>query len=443
MLEFLRRRLNRNQVQPASDISKEWVFHPSSYADPHGRVFLANGRVFRAITDAGAAFCGRLFDSGVVAVLMDKRLLVPTRQTARQLPGYALVLEHECIPHVSYPFEWPGEMLRAAALHTLDLLDELALHRLTLKDAHGWNIVFDGCRPVFVDFGSIAPAPDQAIWLPYVEEQFREFFLHPLELIAAGHARVSRALMKDFEKGVTEEERRQILRSEPEALQQSFAWYRARIAGLTLQNVSKGWSGYYDGEFPPLEESAEWTPKHRAVHGILQQFHPATVLDIGANRGWYAMLAARLGARVTAYDNDEVCIDLLFADARKGGLPVQPLVMSCVNPSPRYGLAGGVMESAEERLQSDLVLGLALVHHMVFRMNLRFEQVAAALAAYTRRVLVVEFPPKDDIHVSQWMTDRYAWYTEENFRAALGRHFSKISTIASHPTPRILLICER
>ena len=65
------------------------------------------------------------------------------------------------------------------------------------------------------------------------------------------------------------------------------------------------------------------------------------------------------------------------------------------------------------------------------------------LAAYTKRTLVVEFPPKDDIHVSQWMTDRHAWYTVENFTAALRRHFPKISPVASLPAPRVLLVCER
>lgn len=438
MFDFLRRR-----TQPSSKLLQP-AFHPSSYADPQGRVFLAEGGLFRAITADGASFCSQLLDTGVVATLVERRLLVPTRRATQPAPaGYALVLEHERVPHVSYPFEWPGEMLRAAALHTLTLLEELAANRLTLKDAHGWNIVFDGCRPVFVDFGSITTAPTTGHWLRYVEEQFREYFLHPLELIAAGHGRVTRALMRDFEKGIGVEEYQRLLGAEPVPLGQSFAWYRERITGLKLQQISQGWAGYYDGEFPALQECAEWTPKHRAVHGVLQRFRPATVLDIGANRGWYAMLAASTGSRVVAFDNDEVCVELLFADARKAGLTVQPLVMSCVNPSPRYGLAGGVMESAEERLQSDLVLALALVHHMVFRMNLRFEQIAAALAAYTRQVLVVEFPPKDDIHVSQWMTERYAWYTMENFTAALSGHFSRITTVASHPTPRVLLVCER
>jgi hypothetical protein len=117
--------------------------------------------------------------------------------------------------------------------------------------------------------------------------------------------------------------------------------------------------------------------------------------------------------------------------------------MSCLNPSPRCGIGDGVLESATERLQSDLVLALALVHHMVFKMHLNFDQIATGLAGYTLRTLIVEFPPPDDIHVRNWMTPRYDWYTIDNFKTALHRYFTKISTVASHPTPRVILVCER
>lgn len=448
MIEFLRQQARALRAPAGRIPAAAMQFHPSSYADPHGRIFLADGRLYRTVPSGSAAFCARLFDTGVVAALVEKKLLVPTQRSARTADGCAFLLEHTRLPHASYPYEWSGEMLRAAALHTLALLDELAARGLTLKDAHGWNVLFSGCRPVFVDFGSITEAAPGGPWLPHVEQQFREYFLYPLELMAAGHGRIARALLRDFDRGITLEDSRPLMlpaaQDRPEAGQvMAPAWYRERIGALDLRPASTGWAGYYDGEFPPLTPDATWTPKHRAVHALLTRFRPSTVLDIGANRGWYAMLAAQGGAQVAAYDNDEVCINQLFTDAARAGLAVQPLVMSYVNPSPRYGIGDGVMESATERLQSDLVLGLALVHHMVFKMNLNFDQIAAGLAAYTKRTLVVEFPPKDDIHVSQWMTDRYAWYTVENFTAALRRHFPKISPVASHPAPRVLLVCER
>lgn len=448
MIEFFRRRAKALRPEAGQIPAGAIQFHPSSYADPHGRVFFAGGKLYRGVAAENAAFCARLLDTGVVADLVKKQLLVPTVRSPLKADGFALVLEHARIPYVSYPFEWPGEMLRAAALHTLDLLEDLAGRGLTLKDAHGWNVLFEGCRPVFVDFGSMVEATPGMAWRPNVEQEFLEYFLYPLELMAAGHWRIVRTLLRDFERGISIDVCASIagmaISPRPEAAQSTpFAWYRERIRSLKLCPASTGWSAYYDGHFPALTPDSNWTPKHHAIHRLLQEHRPASVLDIGANRGWYAMLAAKEGARAVAFDNDEHCINQLYADAVQGGHDVQPLVMSCVYPSPRYGLGSGLVESAVERLQSDLVLGLALVHHLVFKMHLNFDQIAAGLAAYARKTLIVEFPPHDDIHVKQWMTERHAWYTVENFTRALRPHFPKISHVASHPDPRILLVCER
>ncbi|MBP6507533.1 MAG: hypothetical protein KA257_08200 [Opitutaceae bacterium] len=456
MIEFIRNKAKifwaqtRGEIEPdRARLQPEAIqFHPSSYADPHGRVFRRDGRLYRGVAAEKAVFCIQLFETGVVDALVVKRLLVPTVRSPLKVEGYALVLEHTQVPFVSYPFEWPGELLRAAALHTLALLQELALHGLTLKDAHGWNVLFDGTRPVFVDFGSIVEVPAGHVWHAQVEQQFREYFLHPLEMMAAGRGRMARALLRDFEQGIGAEDCQTMLGLSGQPRGETgqslpFSWYHDRIAALDLRPAATAWSGYYDGAFPPLLPDASWTLKHHAVQRLLQQYQPATVLDIGANRGWYALLAAKEGARVVAFDNDEVCINQLFRDASEGRLDVQPLVMSYVNPSPRYGIGHGVMESAAERLQCDLVLGLALVHHMVFKMHLNFEQIAAGLAAYTKRTLIVEFPPAEDFHVSQWMSDRYSWYNLENFQAALRVHFPKINAVDSDPVPRVLLVCER
>ncbi len=448
MIDFFRRKARPTGADPDRIPAGAIQFHPSSFADPSGRVFSADGKLYRAVPAENAAFCTRLLDTGVVAVLVEKHLLVPTVRSPLKAEGFALVLEHTRIPVVSYPFEWSAEMLRAAALHTLDLLEELAGRGLTLKDAHGWNVLFEGCRPVFVDFGSIVEASPGQAWRPYVEQEFLEYFLYPLELMAAGHWRIVRTLLRDFERGISIDLCASLagmaIPPRPETAQSAaFAWYRERIRGLNLSPSSTAWAAYYDGHFPALTPDANWTPKHHAIHRLLREHRPASVLDIGSNRGWYAMLAAKEGARAVAYDNDELCINQLFTDAVQGGLDVQPLVMSCVYPSPRYGLGSGLVEAAVERLRCDLVLALALVHHMVFKMHLNFDQIASGLAAYAQKTLVVEFPPHDDIHVSQWMTDHYAWYTLENFTRALRAHFPKINPVASHPTPRILLVCER
>lgn len=455
--------------------------HSLSHADPNGRLFHWEGALYRGIPTASAAFYNRLFDEGILPDLVAKGLVVPTERTAFVTADYPLVLKHATVPFVSYPFEWSGEMLKDAALLTLRLTQELAVHGLTLKDAHGWNILFEGTRPVFVDIGSIIEASSAS---GNLEQEFTEQFLYPLGFLAARQSRIARRLMTDFERGIEDEEyaliggfsfsrlKRRWLKMAKESARRRLpaSWvsalkgryrglkqqpvvqsYRAfgaeallrRVEALQLPQDTTKWSGYYDDEFPPLDREQDWTPKHLTVQRILKEHRPASVLDVGANRGWYSMLAARSGARVVAFDTDEVCLNQLHLDARAAGLDVQSLAMSFCQPSPRMGAGAGMLQSAHERLQCDLVLGLAIAHHLVFKARLNFAQIAAGFAAYTKRVLVIEFVPADDQHVSKWRPEQYPWYRKEDFRAALQQHFRVVREEASHPSPRILFICER
>ncbi|MCP5531090.1 MAG: hypothetical protein H7A44_11690 [Opitutaceae bacterium] len=419
--------------------------HPSSYADPHGRLFIAaEGRLFRGLHGTGAALCRKLIDEGVVDELLDRRLIVGTSLSSKVIAGYELVLEHERVPHVSYPYEWGAEMLRAAAIHTLDMLELLASYGYTLRDAHGWNVLFEGTTPVFVDFGSIIERPQDGAW--QAEQEFLEYFLHPLAMMGEGHDRIARSLLRDFEQGVRISDCESIrglgVPQRPSECP-PFQWYRNLIAAYDFRPAQTAWAGYYGEDFPSFVPPQGWSGKHHAVAKILDEQRLETVLDIGSNSGWYALYAASQGAKVVAFDNDTTCINDLFVRARELNADVQALVMSFVNPSPRYGVGSGVMESSVERLGCQTVLALALVHHLVFRMHLTFPQIVEGLAAYTRNRLVVEFPPADDVHVRQWMSPRYDWYSLENFRSALGAHFSRIRVVESEPAPRVILVCDR
>src|SRR5262249_12739641 len=80
-----------------------------------------------------------------------------------------------------YPCEWPSVLLYRGAELTLELALELGRAGLGLKDADPLNILYDGCRPVFVDLLSIERRePRDAIWRPYA--QFVRNFLFPLIL---------------------------------------------------------------------------------------------------------------------------------------------------------------------------------------------------------------------------------------------------------------------
>lgn len=466
----------------------EVEFHPLSFGDPNGRLFVWKGQLYRGINQGRASFYKQLFQDDVVRSLVEKGLLVHTELTDLALDEYELVLRHHYVPFVSYPYEWCGTMLKDAALLIVDLEIELAKHGLTLQDAHPWNVLFDGCRPVYVDFGSIVPARGDRVW--HAHDEFCRFFVHPLQLMAHGYGRIARWLLHDYDQGVLRSDVAALVRGASSGVENGqtirnlVTFAKQRVSprlrsilkkGYTLlqsnlskpasrihqsrhdliQGVRQGvedialpfkrteWSDYYEGSYPPFAPSDEWTEKHRSVHRVLSDLRPSSVLDIGSNRGWYAQLAAVLGSRVVALDVDESCVTQFYSDAKGRNLPILPLVMDFRNPSPGYGLSNQWLAPATQRLRCDFLLALALLHHLVFKQHLNFEQIIEGLSVFSKRWLLVEFIPREDQYVREWWSEEYSWYTLENFIAALRRQFHSVEVYPSYPEPRVLVQCEK
>jgi 23S rRNA U2552 (ribose-2'-O)-methylase RlmE/FtsJ len=460
---------------------EEVEFHRLSFADPNGRLFWWNDELYRGISPERKDFYTKLFTGGAIDNLL-KRGLVETEVTPFSMDDYPLILKHRVVPFVSYVYEWPSLMLKDAALALIDIAIELAQEGLALHDAHPWNILFHGSKPFFVDFSSIVPSPASSGWRAHNE--FQRFFLYPLRLMSHGHSRVARLLLRDYEAGISQSEcdalvhdpfthlAKQLkpvigahvppqirpgvkkvvtaLRSVRRSFSTSrgslsrseyFKAIRRQVENIRIDSQQSSWSNYYDNDFfPSFEPSSAWTAKHQAVYNILSQIKPDSVLDIGSNRGWYAQLAASIGVNnVVAFDADETAVNRLYCDVKNQGKVILPLVMDIRRPSPETQIE----MSAGDRLKCDLVLALALVHHLVFKNFLRFDKIVSAFLPFTKRSLVVEFIPKEDQFVSQWWSPSYSWYTLENLIAELRRHFRSVSVHASYPKPRVLLVCER
>ena len=466
----------------------EAAFVRNSYADPNGRVFRWQGGLYRAIRNAQAAQRYRqLLESGAAARL-EAAGLVQTEIADLSLDGYDLVLKHREAPFVSFGIEWCADMLKEAALVTCNVNIELAAHGLTTQDAHSENILFDGPRAVFIDFGSIVPLVSNAPWAP--TDQFCRFFLYPLQLMASGHERLARALLiYDRANAVRQEDvlavglrpvfaapvpgvkqkagnvaRKIIPQALHPAARKTLRALRAQRAGdeaaalpmpamvqrlrreveaISVAHPKTAWSDYYDGKFPAFTPSDDWTPKHRSVWEVLTRTQPRTVLDIGSNRGWYAQLAARLHSQVVTLETDESCAAQLYLDARKASLPMLSLVMDFGNPSPGYGICNNSRPPATERVRCDMVLALALIHHLVFKQAMEFEQVVEGLSVFSRRWLLLEFIPKEDRYVKDWWSEKRAWYTQEHLIACLRKSFKDVQVFPSHPEPRELLLCTK
>ena len=94
-------------------------------------------------------------------------------------------------------------------------------------------------------------------------------------------------------------------------------------------------------------------------------------------------------------------------------------------------------------LKGDNVLVLAILHHLVFKESVRFDTFVEIVSNYTKKNAIIEFIPKEDVYVSKWYTEKYNWYSLENFIIELEKYFSEIKVFDSYPSPRKLLLCKK
>jgi ribosomal protein L11 methylase PrmA len=155
---------------------------------------------------------------------------------------------------------------------------------------------------------------------------------------------------------------------------------------------------------------------------------PKLVWDLGANDGRFSRIAARGGAYVVAIDGDEVAVDRLYRELRgEGSERILPLALDLVDSSPGMGWRGSERLRLEERGRPDLVLALALVHHLAIGANVPLAAVVDWLADLGA-ALVIEFPAREDPMVVRLLSrkreDAHPDYGLENFEALLERRFT-------------------
>ncbi len=433
---------------PSEDVD----FHPHSFADSHGRLFRWNGELYRGIRKEQAAFFSRLFQDGVIQSLIDRGLLIETEPTAFKMDGYELIVRHESVPFPSYSNEWCAAMLKDASSRMLDLQIELTRQNLSLKDAHPWNMLFDGCEPVFVNLTSIVPLGENSTWPAY--DEFCRFCYYPLILMCHGRERVARSLMAEYEG---------VLRSDLSTLPRRFALssfaFRKVIDRILKpvrrlkktdtqssqllflrrlkQDVERINSPGYNR--PASQTSAA----QQILQSILKRLRPGSVLDIDGLGGQHSIQAARLGSEVVYFGTDHTIVSELYRSARSEGLNILPLIMDFIKPTPSIGYSSHYTVAATERFKCDMVLAFSIIEHLVFDRYLSFDLIAEGVSSFSQRWAVVEFVPPEHLSEGRKSTEGFQSYTLENLVNAIGKYFSSVEVIKLYGGSRAFLLCSK
>lgn len=440
----------------------------------------------RRVRETAAAEARRFLDSALRAQLEASGDLVSSEMVELDASGIPAAsaeggfwLKHPRIHPISYPWEWTPAQWRAAAELTLGIAGKAIDAGWTLKDATPLNVVFAGARPVFVDVLSFEPRNQHStVWLAY--GQFVRTFLLPL--VAAKYLNwplqatifwrdgyeptmLARALplrhrlnpklldvvtlaamLEGKGKGSAKPAES---KTDPELAKHIL---HKRLARLTKQirHAASGesasqWSKYNQSaiHYQPADVEA----KQAFVRGVLERLRPASVLDIGANTGTYSLMAAEAGAKVVALDNDTAALDELFRAAAVKKKSVTAMVANIARPTPAAGWRNREQLSLLDRLSGkfDLVLMLAVIHHLILREQAPLTHIAGLAAELTNRWLLVEWVPPSDPMYQEWLRGRdelYGNLAEADLVAALEPFFRQIDR-TQLGNGRVLLVFER
>jgi len=355
-----------------------------------GKVFMIGPRIIRGIRSGHEEYylniirlCERydLFRYGIV----------PTRITeCNRIPGteFPLILEHERVPFITYAHEWAPSMFCDAAIFHIQLNILLGRQNLVLLDIHPYNILFNGVRPVYVDFPKIAHLRDLALnssellprifvnnhtrrtpsigllWVLFSKE-FLPTFYRPLLLMDAGKHKEYRSFVAGFPDPsrhpvLTARECTDILpRSAIASVVTAFYLAFSLIGDdpakkrfwITLHNAVVR----LDVRPVPGAAIPQFLP--HVVEDLIRDVRPSTLLDIG-NRGAASLTAARAGCHVVAVDSDEWSMDSLYLQARREELPLTPLVINPVSlfTGEEENKPPALLLHPSQRLRCDMVV---------------------------------------------------------------------------------------
>jgi len=424
-------------------------------------------------------------------------------------------LRHVKYP-ITYPYEWPPDMYKDAVLFHLNLFIELDKYGLTIKDTLPSNILFNYMQPVFVDFLSIVKKEDlfKEEWLledlkfqdkrfVVIDKMFLPFMLIPLIAMSNKKYTLARTMLSEKACNMGNSQPKLI-----EAYEENYIQHNGIIRSLKkyLKNLlvhrnkyneinnflnsyknknapmfidfikdmhkfvisldvtppASGYTSFYDekGEHFDYSNTHSWGNKQKNVCKVLKNEKPGSVIDVGANTGWFSFLAEKMGARVIALDIDNSCINSIYRLSKQNNNSILPLVVAfedltkeyygtsidCSEYANRNFLDVPLFLSPVDRFQGDLVMCLGLLQHLILGMGLDIALVFKVLSKMTKKSILLEFVYINDpmiIGEPSFFRNLYK-YDKSNYNIDIiikngEKFFKKVEVLDSHPETRKLI----
>ena len=446
-----------------------------SFRDPSGFLFYNEGRLYRQINACYQSHYDLLMSSGLYRELVNEGLLVSHEEITLDKatpPDAYKIIKPELVPFISHPYEWCFSQLKDAALVTLAIQKKALRHNMILKDASAYNVQFKGVQPIFIDSLSFEKYVEGEPWVAY--RQFCQHFLAPLTLMSQKDYRLI-GLLKNYIDGIPLDlascllpwgshlnfstlmhihlhaksqiafSNKPVTTSMKISRLQLIAMIDSLERAIVKTRWNPGqteWGDYYK---ETNYSSAAFCNKQEVIRRWLADARPGVVWDVGANTGVFSRLARDSGALTVAFDSDMLAVEKNYLDCRRQKVErMIPLVMDLTAPSPAVGWAEEERPSLLDRAPADLLMALALIHHLAISNNVPLSNIASFFSRCAK-FAIVEFVPKSDSQVQRLLASRrdvFYDYTQEAFERAFEVYFEVMDCVPICDSDRKLYLMK-
>jgi hypothetical protein len=442
----------------------------SSFRDPSGFIFKEDNKLLRQINLSYQADYDHLMKSGLYQELTKQNLIIAHTETdypIKDSKGYKII-SPQFIPFISYPYEWCFGQLKTAALVTLKIQKIALQFGMSLKDASAFNIQFYKGKPVLIDTLSFELYKKEQPWIAY--KQFCQHFLAPLSLMVykdfrlnqlprlfidgipldlasqllpwksklkfslLTHIHLHARSQKHFANKQIDKKRKSFSKNNLLALIDSL---ESTTKKLSPSNLQTEWEKYYT--FTNYSDTA-FNDKKKSINKWIEKIKPQSVWDLGGNTGLFSRLASKQNINTISFDIDLLAVEKNYKDQIKNKEKhILPLFCDLTNPSPDLGWAHQERDSLQKRGPADIIMALALIHHLAISNNLPFYNIAEYFSKLGNW-LIIEFVPKDDSKVQKLLSTRqdiFTKYNEDDFEKSFSDFFDiqeKTSIVESKRT---------
>ncbi len=439
----------------------------ASFRDPHGYVIHSDDKIYRIIKKNYKEIFEHCKKSGLFQKLIEKKYILDFKESHEleiNSDDIYKIYNQEKINFISYPYEWSFDMLKDAALLTLQIQKICIEHGVSLKDASSYNIQFQNGTPIFIDLTSFEFYNEEP-WIAY--RQFCEHFLGTLALMSKKDVRLSKMLVNYIDGipldivsnlipkttftnfGLTSHihthakiqkkyeekkiEKKKLKKFQLLGIIQSL---ESTIKSLKLEQKTE-WADYY--EDTNYDDESQ-TKKEELIKQFILKTDSDLVVDFGSNDGKFSEIVSE-NSHVISVDIDPIAVNNNYKKHRP---KILPIIGDLSNPSQGIGWENNERQSFIQRIGKNTCLALALIHHLRITYGIPLKK-QFELFSKISKFLIIEFIDKKDSQVIRLLQNRediFHDYTEKNFLEIISIDFEILQSSRINDTHRTLFLLK-